>query len=643
MGIIFVALPTLQMNKSLDKEINRIMIRAGMEQETYHQITRHNADRKRFLEAMRNEAQKKSGFIPVPPLKGDKEHEVVGVNNGTAKSETLDVANYFSSDILELVGAGLIIPRWSEAAETPVDPKAPGESGSAVTITEKSLEGMELKKFKKGWQENAFNQYVSDVVSVHRSLPDFRDKECRNVKYDVGKLPDTSVIIIFHNEAWSTLLRTVHSVLDRSHPHLVKEIILVDDYSDKSHLRRDLEDYMSKLKKVRILRSKSRQGLIRARLLGAKHARGKVLTFLDSHCECAKGWLEPLLARISANTTNVVTPIIDVISDSSLAYQYTSARSTSVGGFDWNLQFNWHAIPRREIERRKSDVDPIRSPTMAGGLFAIDKKYFEYLGQYDPGMDIWGAENLEMSFKIWMCGGNLEIVVCSHVGHIFRNRSPYQWRPGVNILVKNTVRLAEVWMDEYKHIYYERINNKLGDYGDVSERKELRQRLQCKTFQWYIDNIYPELFLPSKAQYSGEIRNMVLFEWEDSGQVVPICLDSSTEMSVLNKPVNLWPCHEQGGNQHWYLDVEGRIRRDDHCLSDRGRRVIVIECNDSLNHMWTYEKGHLINKSSMNCIEITADGKKVVVSRCRYNLDENRQVWHWRKRSSEIGFTEEST
>jgi polypeptide N-acetylgalactosaminyltransferase len=57
--------------------------------------------------------------------------------------------------------------------------------------------------------------------------------------------------------------------------------------------------------------------------------------------------------------------------------------------------------------------------------------------------------------QIWQCGGILEIAPCSHVGHVFRDKSPYTFPGGVaNIVLKNAARVAEVWLDEWKEFYF---------------------------------------------------------------------------------------------------------------------------------------------------------------------------------------------
>jgi polypeptide N-acetylgalactosaminyltransferase len=175
---------------------------------------------------------------------------------------------------------------------------------------------------------------------------------------------------------------------------------------------------------------------------------------------------------------------------------------------------------------------------MAGGLFSIDKAFFFKLGMYDPDFDIWGAENLELSFKTWMCGGTLEIIPCSHVGHIFRKKSPYKWRPGKDVIKYNTIRLIEVWTDEYKKFYYLRHGyDKTYNFGDITERLELRRNLQCKSFKWYLENIYPDLYVPDNIG-EGMIRNKV-HDYHN-------CLDVALNHDMSPSNVLIYPCHNLG-------------------------------------------------------------------------------------------------
>ena len=100
-----------------------------------------------------------------------------------------------------------------------------------------------------------------------------------------------------------------------------------------------------------------------------------------------------MLERVAEDGSRVVCPIIDVISMDN--FQYIGASADLRGGFDWNLVFKWEYLPPLERKARQKDpTQSIKTPMIAGGLFMIDKAYFERIGKYDSSMDIWGGENL---------------------------------------------------------------------------------------------------------------------------------------------------------------------------------------------------------------------------------------------------------
>ncbi|XP_019875284.2 polypeptide N-acetylgalactosaminyltransferase 1-like [Aethina tumida] len=475
------------------------------------------------------------------------------------------------------------------------------------------LEGKDAIDGDEALKTFALNTVLSDRMPLNRKLRDPRNRKCREFKYD-PKL-NASVIIIFYNELLSVILRTVWSVILQTPDHLLKEIILVDDSSTDESLKGLLDHYLTtRLNnyRVKLIRLKTRMGLIRARLQGARVATGDVMIFLDAHCEATKDWIQPLLSRIEDDKTAVLVPIIDVLEAKTLAYSTNGDTSYQVGGFSWSGHFTWIDVQNAE-DRKK--LTPVKSPTMAGGLFAIDRKFFWDIGSYDEQMDGWGGENLEMSFRIWQCGGRLETVPCSRVGHIFRDFHPYSFPNNKDTHGINTARLAHVWMDDYKRFFFMHQpaleNNPI--VGDLTHRKQLRRKLRCKSFKWYLENVYPEKFVPDENVFAyGQVQTP--FE---------MCLDDLQLAEDHVGPLGLYTCHPYVAmSQYFSLSAKGELRKENFCAEVFGERgVQLTECHGhKRDQYWQlFKNGTIFHPTSGKCLssEGVDNGQGLVVQKCK--------------------------
>ncbi|XP_063789770.1 polypeptide N-acetylgalactosaminyltransferase 5 [Pseudophryne corroboree] len=571
----------------------------------------------------------KQGFLGISEIKGNKSVSSIR-QNITSKLVNADSGHPIKTDEGNKQGKGNAsdVPRRHkvltvDATMSPRDLRAPGQLGRSVVVPKDKEQ-----EAKRRWNEGNFNVYLSDLIPLDRAIEDTRPKGCSDqLVHD--DLPNTSIIICFVDEVWSTLIRTVFSVLNRSPAHLIKEIILVDDFSTRAYLKDDLDKFILKFPKVRVLHLKERNGLIRARIAGANIATGDVLTFLDSHVECNVGWLEPLLEQVRINRKKVACPVIEVINSNDMSY--LTVDNFQRGIFSWPMNFGWKPIPREELQKNHmTEMDPIRCPVMAGGLFSIDKKYFYELGTYDPGLDVWGGENMEISFKIWMCGGEIEIIPCSRVGHIFRNDNPYSFpKDRVKTVERNLVRVAEVWLDEYKEIFYghgAHLLRELPNIGDLTEQKELRKRLQCKSFKWYIDNVYPDLAAPL-VRATGIIINP----------------ESSKCLSLQNSTVVLDSCDASKQNQQFNFTWLRLLEQKDLCIgpTDVKGKLAVQLCDNTNNGLrWLHKSltsfqpslaNHLVLESiqQATCLEVDPSLRRIRTDICK---PENKlQKWQFEK------------
>nr|XP_018908725.1 PREDICTED: putative polypeptide N-acetylgalactosaminyltransferase 10 [Bemisia tabaci]XP_018908726.1 PREDICTED: putative polypeptide N-acetylgalactosaminyltransferase 10 [Bemisia tabaci] len=516
--------------------------------------------------------------------------------------------------------------------------KGPGEQGAPAKLPPNH----DVKKYNALYEVNGFNALISDSISLNRSLPDIRHEGCKNEVYR-RNLPTVSVVVPFHNEHWSTLLRTVYSVLNRSPASLIKEIILVDDFSSKEHSKKPLDDYVRKnLPEVKVIHLQTRQGLIRARLAGAKAATAEVLIFLDSHSEANVNWLPPLLDPIAEDYKTCVCPFIDVIDFEN--FQYRAQDEGARGAFDW--EFFYKRLPLLDEDKR-NPTKPFKSPVMAGGLFAISTKFFWELGGYDPGLDIWGGEQYELSFKIWQCGGRMLDAPCSRVGHIYRKFAPFP-NPGIgNFVGRNYRRVAEVWMDEYaEYLYLRRPSYRDIDPGDLSAQKKIREKLKCKSFKWFMENIafdlakhYPPIEPPDYA--SGEVKNYVAPEY---------CVD--TEHKNQDMEFGLQECtsnddkHEQQFQYTWHKDVrtKGRTMCWDVSSSEERAPVKLYPCHGSKgNQFWRYnpDKMILIHGTSGRCLDCDLGRKTIFVTHCDSTSESQKWIFKNFNRTALLQIIEE--
>lgn len=226
-----------------------------------------------------------------------------------------------------------------------------------------------------------------------------------------------SVVIISLNEG-EALRQTVENMQATLPPG--SDIIVVDDGSTDGST-----DFLQR-EAVTLLRPAERLGVAGARNFGARHAQGDILVFSDAHVIAPPGWREALMALLDRPGVGAASPAIGM-TQPARAMGYGQRWSDASLGVEW-------------LGRQGSE--PYAVPLLCGCFLAMRRDLFAAIDGFDSGMVLWGAEDSELSIRLWTLGHECWVVPEVEVLHAFRAKFPYEvkWGP----VLHNRLRLASV-------------------------------------------------------------------------------------------------------------------------------------------------------------------------------------------------------
>ncbi len=403
-------------------------------------------------------------------------------------------------------------------------------------------------------------------------MTDTRSDSCMVAEYDRLPGKDTvSILMDFHETQLYDLKMTLESIKKNTPHRLIKEIILLDDGSGSESITKHTANYIHELKisaEIKAYRSEEKDGPGVSRFKASKVATGSILVFLTSEVAVNKGWLEPLLDAIQSDRHLVAVPHTDNLLS---GYRFLPTSPKLINVFNWKLDI----LFMESIHNGRF----LTSPVMSGAAFAIDRNFLDSIGNIDESLGQDGGDGIELSFRIWLCGGSIKVVTCSNVA--VKNAL----KPITIDSTKNFQRIVEMWMDMYKKHAYRQSHHSYNVDSNLEAEIRIRRAyfknnaVTCGDFKTYLQKTATMIMIPpNDSRDFGKVKSKTGY-----------CLDLSTTNA---DQIKMLPCrpHLYETDMLFTLDFQGRLRSQRfQCVQlTTSQDVQFRECQNTIKEQhWT--------------------------------------------------------